>query len=206
MNSVARKAHGAVLLTFAAPCPPPFVAVYKLLLPVRGCRLRSNRCARCGHLDHVTASCRDKQRCARCGGGGHTEQQFHASTPRCTNCSGPHPNTDHRCPRWLHERKVATAMARAPQLVSRGKVTVTVRTEQTPRCAEMARRHSSQQQTSRYQPPTIQARQQQQPAATQASQVTTCPAIRTVSGTAAACCLNHNWSGPDGAHPAGPGA
>lgn len=172
VRGVARKADGAVLITFAAPCPPPFVAVYKLLLPVRGCRPRPTQCARCGRLDHVTACCKDKQRCARCGGG-HTAQQCPASTPRCTNCSGPHPVTDPRCPRWQHERKVVTAMARAPQPVPRAEAAASVRTEQPPSYAEMARRRSSQQQASRQlqQRPATQGRQQQQqPPATQGRQ------------------------------------
>lgn len=172
VRGVARKADGAVLITFAAPCPPPFVAVYKLLLPVRGCRPRPTQCARCGRLDHVTACCMDKQRCARCGGG-HAAQQCPASTPRCTNCSGPHPVTDPRCPRWQHERKVVTAMARAPQPVPRAEAAASVRTEQPPSYAEMARRRSSQQQASRQlqQRPATQGRQpQQHPPATQGRQ------------------------------------
>lgn len=157
VSSAVRKPDGAVLLEFAAPSPPPFLAVFKLLLPVRGCRPRPTQCARCGRLDHVTACCRASERCARCGGG-HTAQQCTASALRCTNCGGPHAVTNPRCPRWQHERKVATAMARAPQPVPRAEVVAAVRTGQPLSYADMARRCTSQQQ----QPTASQGRQQQQ--------------------------------------------
>lgn len=157
VSSVVRKPDGAVLLEFAAPNPPPFLAVFKLLLPVRGCRPRPVQCARCGRLDHVTVCCRAGERCARCGGG-HTAQQCTASALRCTNCGGPHAVTNPRCPRWQHERKVATAMARAPQPVPRAEVVAAVRTGQPLSYADMARRCASQQR----QPSTSQERQQQQ--------------------------------------------
>lgn len=162
VSSVVRKTDGALLLDFASSSPPQFVAIFKLLLPVRGCRPRPTQCARCGRLDHVTACCRGKERCARCGGG-HAPDQCTASAPRCSNCGGAHAVDNPRCPRWQQERQVATAMARAPQPVPRAVAVASVRAgQQLPSYADMARRSSSPQQHGTQQQQRRSSQQQQQ--------------------------------------------
>lgn len=157
ISETSRQRNGAVVMHFAGPVPPAFVAVYKLLLPVRACRPRPVQCGRCGRLDHVTAGCKGTVRCARCGGG-HNSQQCTAGVARCSNCSGRHSVTDPRCPRWQHERRVATSMAQALKPVPRAEVEASVLSAQ-PSYAEMVRRCSTQQQT-RLGPQTPQGRLQ----------------------------------------------
>lgn len=124
---------------------------------VPACRPRPVQCGRCGRLDHVTAGCKGTVRCARCGGG-HNSQQCTAGVARCSNCSGRHSVTDPRCPRWQHERRVATSMAQALKPVPRAEVEASVLSAQ-PSYAEMVRRCSTQQQT-RLGPQTPQGRLQ----------------------------------------------
>lgn len=127
---VERLQSSAVLIQFAGPVPPTCIHIWKLRLGVRACRPRPLQCGRCGRLDHATACCRGPARCARCGGS-HLVDRCSAAAPRCTNCSGRHLVTDPSCPRWQQERRVATAMVRSEQPVSRVQVRATVRTEQT---------------------------------------------------------------------------
>lgn len=65
VNSSLRKPNG-MLLVFGALSLPAYVAVYKMLLPVRGCRQQRPQCAQCGRQDHVTAFCKGKES-SRCG-------------------------------------------------------------------------------------------------------------------------------------------
>ncbi|GBP70190.1 Nucleic-acid-binding protein from transposon X-element [Eumeta japonica] len=65
------------------------------------------QCHRCQAFGHSSANCHRPQRCVRCG-----EGHLAADCPRprdqkptCTNCQGPHPASDKRCPAFRREAR-----------------------------------------------------------------------------------------------------
>ncbi|KAH7944122.1 hypothetical protein HPB52_016059 [Rhipicephalus sanguineus] len=115
--SASREGH-TVALRFEDPVPPEQVSLFRVRFTVRPARLHPLQCRQSYAAGQTAAS--DVVAPTR-----KTECQ----QPRCVNCSGPHHANTPACPRWQHERQVATIMASSTTALSRRVVRAAVREE-----------------------------------------------------------------------------
>ena len=98
-----------ILLTFDSLELPERVYFTWLPFQVRRYFPQPRRCFNCQSYGHIGAKCSHPSKCFYCGQPSHPEEQGRCpNSPKCANCSGPHPASSRSC---IHHKFEAEVIA-----------------------------------------------------------------------------------------------